>query len=419
MRRSSVDALAAAIGLLVAACGSNSTATMLATPTVTVATTPTATPPASPIPSARGYDAVYLRAGAGDPAASIDIVVVRPDGRERIARHLTTDGLPAGTRFSYSTADTESPMYFGSLSQDGWIAVETQEGSGDAGTPVPTRSAWALFDLAEPEQQPRLVPSTGVIGGAWGGRHLFATGTSVLSVVQITDAGSGTTTMLTGNLPGGGPDLIWAADGSGLLVRLQDGYAISPVGGGPTTKRIPELAFRGGPRFVAAGGRTVSRCDADTCTSTGGAASVQDPTGRNTVWYSGELMPARLVDTGFSADGRSLWLLLDRVDGSRHTALIARADAPGAARVIATVDLGKDLYHMWFDAFAPDDSTIAIGHWTGSESHTVIEPSILVRTPDAAIGAPSGNLAGFVPAAVTDAWPGGGSWAPAPSASRP
>ena len=137
-----------------------------------------------------------------------------------------------------------------------------------------------------------------------------------------------------------------------------------------------------------------------------GTVRVLEATGALTNWYRGELEPARLLDASFSADGRSIWLLLERIDGAHHVADVARMDTPGKGTIVASTDLGEDVAHLWFEGFAPDDSTIAIGHWTGELGGTTESaPLTLMRMSDGTSDAHPGTFAGYAPAAVTDAWP--------------
>jgi hypothetical protein len=135
-----------------------------------------------------------------------------------------------------------------------------------------------------------------------------------------------------------------------------------------------------------------------------GTASVSGPAGVSE-YNAGNLAPARLVYASFAADGRSIWLLLDRMEGSNHIAVVAHAESPDAVKVVGTADLGADAAQMWFRGLAPDDSTIAIGHWIGD---TQSAPVTLMRISDTTSSAHSGNLIGFVPASITVAWPRGG-----------
>ena len=351
-----------------------------------------------------GYDAVFLRVASDAPGADVDIVAVRPDGEERLVKRLTASMLPDGRVFHIVSGN------YGLVSQDGWIAVSTQIGAADGS------DAWALIDLTDPNRVLRLVPYEPVIGGAWGPHGLFATHDfGSLNAIQVVDASTGTRRVLGIHLPGGGPDLIWAADGSGILeVGPYGDYDIVHIDGSPATPGVPALAPRMSSRWVAPGGLTLDMCDTGCDTLPDGTVSISGPGGVRQ-WYAGEIGPAHLVDASFSPDGRTVWLLLDRVEGSKHVAVVARADAPGAARVVGTADLGEDVGEMLFWGFAPDDSAIAIGHATpGGEFFLVT----VMRMSDTTSSAHSGTLVGFVPAPVTGAGPGGddGNAAPDPTA---
>jgi hypothetical protein len=355
-----------------------------------------------------GYDAIFLRAASDAPGADVDIVAVRPDGEERLVKRLTASMLPDGRAFSTD----------GSVSQDGWIAVATRIASTSGS------DAWALIDLADPTRAPRFVPYVTGIGGAWGPRGLFATGDFSplmrtvggamryqVGWIQVVDAATGTKRTLPGlHLPGGGPVLIWAADGSGLLVvgpndtaELRD-YAVAQIDGSPQVAGVPALAPRLQERWVAPGGLTMDYCSTECDTLPNFRVSISGPGGVSE-YSAGDLAPARLVYASLAADGRSIWLLLDRVEGSRHVAVVAHADSPGAVTVVGTADLGEHVPGMWFSGLAPDDSTIAIGHSPGDAQPARVT---LMRISDTTSSAHSGNLIGFVPASVTVAWPHGG-----------
>ena len=112
-----------------------------------------------------------------------------------------------------------------------------------------------LVDLRDPARRPQFVQYTQVIGGSWSGTGWFATvtpGTHSGFSIDIVDANAGTTGTLGGaiRLPGGGPDLIWAADGSGLLANEprdsdQIKFGIQPRDGSGFPSRCP------GPRRPA------------------------------------------------------------------------------------------------------------------------------------------------------------------------
>jgi hypothetical protein len=75
---------------------------------------------------------------------------------------------------------------------------------------------------------------------------------------------------------------------------------------------------------------------------------------------------------------------------------------------------------MGFWGLAPDDSAIAISHWTGTPgAETLLAPVTVMRMSDTTSSAHSGNLIGFVPAPVTDGWPGGDDGTAAPDPTAP
>jgi hypothetical protein len=322
-----------------------------------------------PVPVS-GYEAIFLRASSETNVSTMDVVAVAGDGQERLLRRLDASLLSDGGTFSR----------YGSVSEDGWIAVDAQDPSVPDLPRRPT-AAWALFDLRDDSRAPVLVPYTPVIGGAWGAGGRFATiraGTSSGFEVQVTVAATGQTTQLGSlSLPGSGPDFVWAADGSGLLVSLvgeASGHGIASADGKSVIQGVPALTWRRGSRYVAEGGAELVRTDT--------AVTVQPPGGATTTWYSGDLAPATLADASFGADGRSVWLLLDRIEGDRHTAVVARADAPQQVTVVGTVDLGSDVALTWFDGLAPDDSSLVIGHWTGQlGGETAVAPPVIMALP--------------------------------------
>ena len=204
-------------------------------------------------------------------------------------------------------------------------------------------------------------------------------------------------------------------DGSGVLVNRPTGprYAIKPIDGGPVVPDVPRLAPYGGSRYWAAGGLSLDLQWTESPEYRGGTVAMLDAAGSPTNWYRDELAPARLFDASLTADGRSIWLLLERLDGERHIADVARLDAPNEVRVIGSVDLGEGVVHLWFEDFAPDDSAVAIGYWTGTLGEvTTPGPTTVMWLADAATSVTDGHLVGFVPAAVADRWPAAEGFSP-------
>ena len=282
----------------------------------------------APSLSVPGYDGLVVRPVSDATLADLDVIAVQADGRERVVRRLTTSDLPDGWVFTGG----------GKASRDGWIAMSAS-GKADPTAPGRPQFAYALFDLADPARPARMVPTTHT--GAWGSDHQFATTVSNIDVIEVVDAETGARTKVGGvSLPGGGPDIVWAADGSGIVWRRFEGreYAIRPIAGGPPTP-IAALDFSRGPRYLAAGGYVLEAEAGSTADPVDperppelvppGTVRVLDAAGTPTPWYRGELEPARLLDASFSADGQSIWLLLERLEGTHHVADVAKLDAPG------------------------------------------------------------------------------------------
>ncbi len=371
------------------------------------------------LPPVRGYESIFLRASSDEPSQDIDVVALRPDRQERVIKHLGPSTGPADQSFR--------PV--GSVSQNGWVAVDAPTAAGT--------DAWALMDLAHPGRDPVIVPDTRIVDGAWSPNGLFAsimadrhelgypTGSQTLRCcfAQVTDPRTGVTTPLGDvDLPGGGPEFMWAADGSGILTG-NDPFAIQPADGGPSIPGVPKLAPQRG-RWVAAGGAYLG-CDPSCPGDAQTRIWVRDSKGSLVYWYSGELAPARVFDASFSADGRSIWLLLDRMDGADHVAVLARLDAPGQARVVGTANLGAGVTYLWFDAFAADDSSVAVGHRLGSpgtlttDGVTIDGPTTIVDTETGTTIAHGDRFVGFVPASEADAWPGESQFTSVPDATEP
>lgn len=338
------------------------------------------------------YDAIFLRSTNEAPGGDIDIVAITSDGRERVVRRMDASMLESSGAFAT----------YGSVSQDGWLAVFV--GFGDwPRTRMQSTGRWALVDLTRPEREPVVIRYQPVIGGAWGPDGLFAT-TVPDSLqgfsIQVVDAETGKATMMPNlSLPGSGPDLIWAADGSGLVVTTDDGYAIAPRDGGPEIPGVPPLAPRTGARWLAPGGSTLYECVGEGCSAVeDGFVSTVAEDWTTTLWYDRQIDGALVRNASFAADGRSLWILLERVDGADHIAIVAKADRPGGARIVGTVNLGPGVVHMWFSGIAPDDSTVAIGHWLGELGGPTIEgPRMLVSTTGHVTPVDTGSFIGFMP----------------------
>jgi hypothetical protein len=360
---------------------------------------------ASPAPVDFGaYQAVLLRPVPG--TSDLDVVLVRADGQERPLRRIDHTVV----------SDTAVLGGYGVVSPEGWLAVSVTD-TGAAATPsLGSSYFFSLLDLRDADRPPRTVPYAPVIGGRWGPGGLFATtcpgrdpGSCGLDgwSLQVVDATSGVRRLLGGlALPGGGPSLIWAADGSGLLVD-PDGrnWAIAPLDGSAPVPGVPALYPGPSHRWVAEGGAVLE---------SSGVATAAD--GTRTRWYDGELDPSTLLDASFSSDGRSVWLLLARTDGGRHEAVLAHAAAPGEAQLVAAAEVGAGWTLGGISAMAPDDSIAGVLYDAGPD---VAVPVTLVPTIGFPATAHDGTLVGFVPSSLADTWTGADPFRPGAAASFP
>ena len=127
-----------------------------------------------------------------------------------------------------------------------------------------------------------------------------------------------------------------------------------------------------------------------------GAVIGEAPDGNVTIWYGDELAPDAVHDASFGGDGTGMWLVLDRRVGSRQF-VVARIDAPGAARVVVASGLPSPEFDPFeIHGVAPDDSLIAID----ASGLVLVEPNTGRVTPI------EGRFLGFIPSATADTWAG-------------
>jgi hypothetical protein len=354
------------------------------------------------------WDAIYIRPDP-DEATMLDVVVVRPDGRERLLRRIGLD--LAGSEFQLSS--------FGTVSEHGWLALSTTS-SGQL--PV---AAYGLFDLGDPARAPLTVPYPPVIAGRWSRNDLFAlssardhTPTGWMQI-DVVDPGSGATTGLGRmSLFGGGPSIVWARDGSGIL----DAKQIRPVGGGVDIPVEPTTRFL--DRRVGAGGATVEVCAAtdvgDVC-PTGLAIRVFSLSGDAVEWYTARLNPNdEPANAIFAADGRSLLVtFLRRTDQGRQ-AVVVRMDAPDRRVELGAVDIAAEGWNPSIGLIDPDDTTFPIEYSTGPTQGPVdFHEGPVLHMDGTVTAAPSGRLAGYVDGRVAESWPAVGDFGPPVPATTP
>jgi hypothetical protein len=117
---------------------------------------------------------------------------------------------------------------------------------------------------------------------------------------------------------GGGPEIIWTADGSGFLGQEGAEWGVTPLDGGPFRPGAPKLLSR---EF------SPTRPDLD------GPGGWQLPGGDS------GLAPATPVAAQLTADAEAIWQLLDDSAGPSPRALLARLTGPGTVGSVRAFDL--------------------------------------------------------------------------------
>jgi len=194
----------------------------LPAPTVVPSFVADATP--LPTPAVNETRAVLVRR-TPDGADGVTIYAVRADGAERLLREVPDSILPDDNTF----------QEWGLVSASGWIALAEQE------------RPWStiLVDLRDPQSDPWSVPDSSaggsIISPAWGPQGLLA----VLSgtAMEIVDPETRSVVRhIPGGGIGGGPSIVWTADGSGIVDVLDDGrYGVQPIDGGTFQPGFPNI----------------------------------------------------------------------------------------------------------------------------------------------------------------------------------
>jgi hypothetical protein len=196
----------------------------------------------------------------------------------------------------------------------------------------------------------------------------------------------------------------------GSASEYHDVFYDIDVASGRVTEVGPIGADEGdGPRYVRPDGTQLEICrlGGRDCRFAdphdGATVTVRDPDGGLTVRYRDELLPDRAIDASFSADGSTIWLLLERGDCESHPVL-GRVDANGSAEVVRS--LVDEAVAWWRPVqssilgLAPDDSFMVIGETeNGSAWSAFVTPTAAGGSAATAHG---GALAGFLPSAVVD-----------------
>jgi hypothetical protein len=243
------------------------------------------------------------------PQPGIRVFAVRPDGTEALVRALPDTLAPAGTKWSE----------WGAVSPAGWLALGVEHYGG----PWPV----ILVNLHEPRSVPWVIDDTNIggTGPRWGPTGLIAAPAEPredgLIVADPATHAARTVSLRGSNLVGGGPSIVWAGDGEGIVGAGQKGYVVvpldpalpervvgsvsDPLGGfGPAMATLRVCSPGGEPCRDGQDGH-VERLEAD-----GSARTIWRQDGKD-----------RALSAAFGRQPDEYWISLDH-DGGRQVALV-------------------------------------------------------------------------------------------------
>ena len=360
----------------------------------------------APPPPARAdtFRAVLIRpSGDGGAEAyqwpAMDIVLADADGHEHVVRRITARDL---------AHDAPAIQLGGTVSEDGWLFLWP---SGRIAQPdIGAGFVTVLFDLKDPARPPMLIPSNGAMGPRFGPDGLVAIpcgaaprcdspGSRQVRVMDLDQPDA--PARLVNGVPflGGGPEMIWAADGSGFLARTKDpgvdwytgvggrpdhdSWGIKPLDGGPIQPGFPPIIHR---RFSADLG-----FDLDT---TAGWLRVKRPTRDVMLETPGDL-PGMPLTALLSNHADGIWVLLRVGSGDATELVLDRIGEDGSVTEMRRiVRHGDD--DPWLE-LSPDDSLAAFRvDAEGADFRTT-----LLRVDEAASDSPPSTLDGLLVGWVT------------------
>ena len=270
------------------------------------------------VPATAEDQAIFVRRTMG-AEPGVAIFAVRPDGGELLVRQVPDAILTSGGTVGI----------WGSVSDHGWLALGAERNGG----PWPM----ILVDLADPSSEPWVIheANLGGIGASWGPTGLVAAeGRSWQDLLVVDPEARATShvSMQGHGLVGGGPSIIWTADGRGFVGSTGSGaYEVVPLDGSAPSPAVGQVFARGrygvglaelricSPGAGCPGGDDgrVERVETD-----GSAAIVWRPSGGDRA----------LAATFAATDG--YWLTLDHDQGRQVVLLRVRDDGQDTAATI-------------------------------------------------------------------------------------
>lgn len=357
-------------------------------PSRTDAPRPTAAPSA-PLPFK--YVSIFVRRDDG-PEPGVSIFAVRPDGGEVLVRHVPDSIVPGRGRLAE----------WSSVSESGWLAL----GVDVYGGPWPM----ILIDLGDEHAQPWVIneASTGGIGPRWGPTGLVAAdagGNGGRVVIADPEAHTTRIVSMRGGLVGGGPSIVWSADGSGIVGSTGSGtYEIVPIDGGAPRPGVAQVFDqRGG---YGPGLAELRICEPFTNCPGGAGGRIERAEvdgSAKTIWQ--QVSGDRALAGSFGSRADEYWLTLDHA-GGLQIALVHVHD--GRQDAVTTVNRMADWQNVAAPLEAPDQSTLVLWIDVGAKPAALLVPLT---------GAPptfhTGQFAGFVDSAASAVFAAGQYAAPA------
>ena len=311
-----------------------------------------------PVPSAAQEAVSIFVRRIDDVVPGLSVFAVGPDGAETLIRHIPDSVVPAPGRLSEG----------GTVSEAGWLALGTE----NLGQSWPL----VLIDLRD-EQAPAWVitdASTGGIGPRWGPTGLIAADAGgVGGRILIGDPATRSTTIISmhAGLIGGGPSIVWAGDGTGIVGSTgTDAVQVVPIDGGQPRPGVGDVYD---PRGVYGPGLAhMSICLADVQCATGSDGHIErvDLDGSaQTIWRQSGA--DRALSAGFGSKANEYWLAIDHANGRQ---LVLHHLQPGHDDAVATVNREATWQYIGEPTEAPDGSVAVAWIDLGAKPAAVVVP---------------------------------------------
>ena len=384
--------LGLAAALLVPAAYIGAMATRPPTPNPVVQVQPTRTDDPRPTNATNSPDdltprtilhavSIFVRRDDG-PEPGLSIVAVQPDGTETLVRRVP-DSITSGPG---------TLSVWGAVSESGWLALSKDVYGG----PCPV----ILIDLTDASADPWVLDEAniGAIGPRWGPTGLLAAPIT-MSNILIADPATRTTRKVTvGSLLGGGPTIVWSADGGGIVDSRGQ---VHPIDGSPAGARVAQVFDPGG--IYGPGLAELRICPDMDCGGDrdGRVERVEVGGSTRTIWT--QAGADRALGAGFGQGDEEYWLSADHASG-RQVELRHLHD--GSDDTITTISRNADWSDVAAPAEAPDHASLLVGIYRGDDQGAVVVPLTG--------GGPTfhtGHFAGFVDSAASAAFaaPTGGT----------